>query len=71
MIYSGSGSKFFIFGFWIRDPDPDPTRIFKLIKITKKNLAKLIYLFKYFFKDDKIVPEKIKNLIKIFRNKRC
>ena len=28
MIYSGSGSELFFF------PDPDPTRVFKLIKIT-------------------------------------
>ena len=37
MIYSGSGSEFFIFGFRIPDPAPapapDPTRVFKLINI--------------------------------------
>ena len=52
-----------IFYFWIADPDP--TRV--------KGLASHYHVGDCVTtsKDDKIVPEKIKNLIKIFNNKRC
>ena len=43
------------FYFWMVDPDPN--RVFIFLTTTRR--------------DDKIVPEKIQNLIIIFSNKRC